>query len=458
MGSRAELEVGGVRFDSWKDGVDPFIMVLFSESEKRCTRYPVPPEAEEVLEEGEEWPFYQVQYVTTVQTLRKRLEFFGFTLDITKRAFDIAKQQEIKDIQRSIKNWSERASAQKSFDSILARYRRGLELVSSADFDSWIQGIQEAYRSPSDHYPDEIVTLADYFQPLRAFAHDRFPGSLDPRFRLRIEVEAVSAEEVLLDVSALVNDLEYPISFPWTEHAIDELPSYERQRCHIIVLTEGSTDKFYLESAFALFHPELAHYVSFLDFNGWNVPGGASFLESMVRSFVAAGIRDRIVAVFDNDTAGFASYQRLAQLILPPNIRVLRYPDIELAKSYPTVGPSGTVTMDVNGLAASIELYLGEDVLRDENGELIPVQWKSFDPSLKRYQGEILDKRGHWKRFSEKLAKVGDRPRSYEGTEWRDLLLVTNALRAAFTMADGEELISSVAEVSQVEEPDTEPS
>jgi hypothetical protein len=31
--------------------------------------------------------------------------------------------------------------------------------------------------------------------------------------------------------------------------------------------------------------------------------------------------------------------------------------------------------MNVNGLAGSIELYLGADVLTDAQGSLVPVQW-----------------------------------------------------------------------------------
>lgn len=451
MGSRAELHIGEVCFDSWKDGVDPTIMVLFTESEKRCTRYPVPPEAERVLDQGEEWPFYEVQYRSTIQTVRKRLEFFGFTIDVAKRAFEIARQEEIKDIQRSIKLWLDRADSSEAANSIIARYRRGLELVSSADFDSWVEAIRAVYRSPLNDYPNEIRTLVDYFQPaLRTTGFARFPGSIDPRFRLRLELDAATSDEVVLDISELVNDAEYySVSSPMTEYARDELPSFERERCHRIILTEGSTDQFYLETAFALFHPELTDYVSFLDFNGWNVPGGASFLESIVRSFVAAGIRDRIIAIFDNDTAGFASHERLTQLALPSNIRVLRYPNIDLAKSYPTLGPSGTVSMDVNGLAASIELYLGEDIIREDDGDLIPIQWKGFDASLKRYQGEITDKKGCWKRFSEKLKRVGDDGGIRDVNQWRDLLLVTNMLCSAFAAADGEELIRSVADQGQ---------
>jgi hypothetical protein len=56
--------------------------------------------------------------------------------------------------------------------------------------------------------------------------------------------------------------------------------------------------------------------------------------------------------------------------------------------------------MNINGSAAGIELYLGADVLCGENGALMPIQWKGFEASLGRYQGEIADKRGCLERFT----------------------------------------------------------
>ena len=74
----------------------------------------------------------------------------------------------------------------------------------------------------------------------------------------------------------------------------------------------------------------------------------------------------------------------------------------------------------------------------------IPVQWKSFEQSLNRFQGEIVDKKGCWKRFSEKLKQVSNgSPPDFTGPEWRDLLAVTDAIRSAFRVADGEDLIDS---------------
>jgi hypothetical protein len=222
------------------------------------------------------------------------------------------------------------------------------------------------------------------------------------------------------------------------------LSARERVVAHLVVLTEGSSDRFYLENAFRLFHPELSDYVSFMDFDGWNVPGGASFLENIVRSFAGAGIHDRILALFDNDTAGSSSINRLSGLHLPKNIRILRYPDVEVARNYPTLGPSGFVDMDVNGSAASVELYLGSDVIQTPDGSYIPVQWKGFDTVLRRYQGEILDKRGCRKRFAEKLSAASKSQFQPDATNWAELRAIVELIRTAFTPVDLNELIDTV--------------
>ena len=442
MGIRAGLTIGEVSFASWKDDINPFILVLFSEAEKQVVEQPRPVDAEDDPEEGEEGPFYSARYVTTVEALKARLEFFGFTLETTRRVFKIAIEQEIEETRKSIATYEGRDwSDQDAVKELTKRYRETLEIMVRSEFDEWIEALREAFRSPSWELPSELRTLADCFQPLNQFSYKRFPGSLDERFRLRLELEVASGTEVALDYSEFLNDGAYSPSDPITKFALDWLPAEARQFSHVIVLTEGSTDKFYLEAAMKLLRPELIQYVSFLDFDGWNVAGGASLLESMVRSFAAAGIRDRIVAIFDNDAAGSASQARLSQHALPGNIRVLRYPDIELARHYPTLGPSGSAAMDVNGSAASIELYLGEDVLRDDNGQLIPVQWKAFEPSVKRYQGEIVDKRGCHRRFAEKLDRLNRGTGERGGSAWRDLLVITDSILFAFASVDSDELI-----------------
>jgi hypothetical protein len=78
--------------------------------------------------------------------------------------------------------------------------------------------------------------------------------------------------------------------------------------------------------------------------------------------------------------------------------------------------------MDINGSAAGIEVYFGRDILCGENGTLIPIQWKGFEASLGRYQGEILDKRGCLERFSRKLQEL-----EHEHGSWNRLAGATLA-------------------------------
>lgn len=151
----------------------------------------------------------------------------------------------------------------------------------------------------------------------------------------------------------------------------------------------------------------------------------------MVKSFAAAGIENRVVALFDNDTAAHAAVTALDRVALPENIRILHLPPIQLARAYPTHGPAGIVTLDVNGLAGSIELYLGEDVLITDAG-LTPVQWKGFDEKLQSYQGELVEKHTVRIRFEEKLLRCQRNLEELANTDWSGLQQVFRHVFGAF--------------------------
>src|SRR5580698_3787068 len=124
MGIRAGLTIGEVSFASWKDDINPFILVLFSEAEKQVVEQPRPVDAEDDPEEGEEGPFYSARYVTTVEALKARLEFFGFTLETTRRVFKIAIEQEIEETRKSIATYEGRDwSDQDAVKELTKRYR-----------------------------------------------------------------------------------------------------------------------------------------------------------------------------------------------------------------------------------------------------------------------------------------------------------------------------------------------
>jgi hypothetical protein len=200
----------------------------------------------------------------------------------------------------------------------------------------------------------------------------------------------------------------------------------------IIVLTEGSTDSQVLQASLALLYPHLADYYSFMDL-AMRAPGGAGSLVHVIKSFSGAGIENRTIAIFDNDAAGHSATSVLCDVRLPQNIRVMHYPDIALATCYPTSGPNGMVTQDINGSACSIELYFGRDILTVA-GKLIPVQWKGFDERVKRYQGEIQIKDDLKGRFFQKVGTAKRVAVAPPPGEWDDMKTVLNMIFNAFVV------------------------
>ncbi len=429
-------------FEVWKDQVDDSIMILFCESEKRIQQMESDPDDEDLDDDDEPSALLRVEYATSIEVLKKRLDFLGFTLNTCRQMFDIAKTKEIRDRNR----WIEESSTKFGEETkkyVIDHYLKRIEILSEADADTWLLELRRALLAPPEPDPCELSELANSLRPggLPPFLNPRFPEAYDERFRLRFELEALQTGEAVLDISDLVEDGYCSPSDPISTWAREWVYTRDREALHLIVLTEGSSDKFVLESALRLLRPELAEYISFMDFAAFKVEGGASFLANMVRSFAGAGIRDRIVAIFDNDTAGCSAQSGLLKHNLPVNIKVLRYPDIDLARKYPTRGPSGHVTMDVNGSGASIELYLGRDVLTEPGGDLVPVQWKALDPSMKRYQGEVVGKRGCMDRFSEKLRRFGQSSEASDLSDWRDLGTIIDAICSAFEGTDRDFLL-----------------
>ena len=152
----------------------------------------------------------------------------------------------------------------------------------------------------------------------------------------------------------------------------------------------------------------------------------------MLKSFAAAGISNRVVAYFDNDSAAYEAVMGL-QVKLPGHYRILHYPDLEVARLYPTLGPQGNSKMDVNRLAGSIELYLGLDVLAAGDGGLLPIQWKGYMGKIKTYQGEVVDKGRVQRAFKEKVNAAKANPAVIIEQDWSSLELVLSKLVATLS-------------------------
>jgi hypothetical protein len=250
-------------------------------------------------------------------------------------------------------------------------------LWAELDGEGWIRRFREAPDDPSDSPPYAIGGRMWLLTELLRL--ERW----DERLALRACLLALPDEEVVLRLTELgaagyLGDND-PAGL--ASDALEATWASAAAHSPIVVLTEGSTDAEFLGTALAVIYPHLTDLVRFLDYQH-SPEGGVDALIRMVRAFAAAGIANPVVAVFDNDSAGRDALRRLNIAGFPNNIRALCLPDIALAADYPTLGPStvaspspSLVNANVNGRAASLELYLGRDVLSGPNESLRPVQW-----------------------------------------------------------------------------------
>ena len=359
----------------------------------------------------------------------------GFTLDATRAVF----QRGIAPRLERLRRWS----ADRSYGSIWAN---DIALLSELSFDRWLSTFADlktrgATKWTTDPKRLQYTKLTEPIEvgPMGAFLLGddgeypfRFP-LVDVRFFLRAVVEACGPDAVLCqDLEEVVAAGYYWYDEPVAENASAEVEEDFPMNARVLILTEGISDRRALERSLALLYPHLSDYFGFLDFEGAAIAGGAGPLVATVKAFAGAGIANRVIALFDNDTAAKAALRGLRRLDLPASIRVTQYPSLPLAEHYPTIGPSGTSVMNVNGLAGSLELYFGEDVLRRSDGHLTPVVWRNYDDAVASYHGEVADKVILQEKFAAKLNAAAADPTVLVDRDWSGIRLILAGLIGAF--------------------------
>ena len=265
---------------------------------------------------------------------------------------------------------------------------------------------------------------------------------LDIYVVLRLGIEILSENnELIYDITDIVMGGWVGLNDDLDEDDYNFFSSEYSRNKKIIVLTEGKSDALYLSKSLQLLYPHLFNCFSFIDFDGARVNGGAGSLANMVKSFSGAGIVNKIIAVFDNDTAAMAALKPLKKAKISANIKIITLPDIDVLNNYPTLGPSGMVLMNVNGLAGSIEMYFGRDALCDDQGKFIPIKWTSYESSLEQYQGEILEKDAVQKKFHQKLEMCTNDNSLIENFDWSGIKAILEVFFTVFHEDDGKRLL-----------------
>jgi hypothetical protein len=107
---------------------------------------------------------------------------------------------------------------------------------------------------------------------------------------------------------------------------------------------------------------------------------------------------------------------------------VMRLPDIELARAYPTAGPQGFHLVDVNGQAAGIELYLGRAAL-SVKGELRSVRRTGYNQSARAIKARLNPRLTSKAHSSNEVETFGNAPDAR--TAFPELASVWEAIFAA---------------------------
>lgn len=274
---------------------------------------------------------------------------------------------------------------------------------------------------------DEIGVSEEYHEYTKFILDDYYDNGLvsfveDIRSLMQIGCFIGNNEGLVeYDITELLDSEYYSKEFQFANDSKNLFRKDYIKNEKIIVSTEGKSDSRILKRAMEILYPEVYDYYSFLDFDEHNISGSVSALIDRVKSFSSAGIANRVVAITDNDAAAHDALRKLNREFIPDNIVVTTYPDIELAKNYPTIGPNGIEKMNINGMACSIELYLGNNILKNNNG-YIPIQWKGYMEGIKRYQGEIIEKDSIQKSFFAGINKENFKKSEYDWSGLKEIL------------------------------------
>jgi hypothetical protein len=452
MGSYATCYLGNFEIGSTKSDIDYGLMMLFRDSDKHFVDgegNPVPSMTDEEYEEylcslsddSSDESYISIVYRAPTAVVKDRLRVLGYSLETSKQVFEKLIEFEIESTERRLRS----LRAESRSEILVPHYEEELEALQQFSVDRWIESLRKiqeenlqrasSYASIERKHDDLVLNYMltqDWYG---------YPGP-DINIAIRLALEACSgAVELTYDVTDLVAGEYIKPNEKLVTSVGDASEDEHRYSSRIIVLTEGRTDAWILSEALNLIFPHVAEYYSFMEFEAVRFGGGAGNLANLLKAFAGAGVANRTIGLFDNDTAGLAAIDTLKQIDLPSHIRVLKLPDIDSLNSYPTLGPGGKGNLNVNGVAASIELYLGDDVLAD-GVEFTPIQWTGYDSKMGRYQGEVLAKEQIHARFKEKLRMGLANPSTLDAPTWDNLRTVFETLFCAFEDLDRQRSIA----------------
>jgi HEPN/Toprim N-terminal domain 1 len=452
MGSYAELYLGGNLIGSTKNDINEDFISIFRPEDKAVLKVPLNQPLPEVLEHYKDDEYVEeyddftiVYYDAPVNVIKDRLTTLGYTLNNSKEGLINWINGHISHYKKIVDEHNETNITTHTSTSYVEHCIQILSLLETLTSEIYIQCLSTIHENNLQY---SFSALED--EPYRnthiglVLNNDllEFPA-LDCRISIRLALEGINPNERLVyDLTDMIAGDLFDSDDDLTAIALHDSKLQYNSLAKTIILTEGRTDSWILNDSLQILYPHLANYYSFLEFDNSRVGGGVGNLSNIVKAFSAAGVANRVIALFDNDTAAHAAISNLNKVNLLPTIKVLTLPSIELLRNYPTIGPNGQQNMDVNGIAASIELYFGEEVLKLNEEELTPIQWTGYNSNLKKYQGEVLRKKELQDKFKNKLEKAKNKKDESVDDSWDDIRNIFTSIFHVFENEDKNTILS----------------
>ena len=366
MGVYYDIHLDSILVEGGKSFIPDSLLSMFQESDRQILtisemekKYPHLIDTD-TLDDDE--AFYYL-YVAKAETIKMRLDIAGINLALMKKSFETTfsfyREVVAESYARSLENYKN------IYGNRTSDYKIGRLDVGDYNFETWISYVKINFDRNNEILNLDVVEplgidsyCYEYFSETSGFPYDKY----DARYLIRIALDIYEGQEIILNYTdfvyqeAISKDTEL-ITDAKIQEAIS-IPLFEKA----IVLTEGTSDTYFLSNCLTLLYPEIKDEIHFVDFSETKAGGGASQIVAFIKIFAAAGIRNRIIALFDADSAAKDAIRVLNEITLPNNITVTVLPSQVEFKQWPTLGPQGDdVEVDINGTAVSLELFFPSD-------------------------------------------------------------------------------------------------
>lgn len=318
-------------------------------------------------------------YSRSLSQIKPRLNLLGYTLQGIKTMYENAYNEYYSCM-------GEYAEEVLTFDEYYRIFSKiDLAKVNTlTEDDDWDFG---EYVTECIFEDKEIQRLLNKYSSKRA---GEFYENLPPRLLVRVLCENPTAQDLPLQWYVLDH-----VEDGWATE--EELAPKLDDKDKILIVTEGKSDTFILQTAINTLAPAVSDFFCFIDMQE-NYPfTGTGNLYNFASGLTKIKIQNKTIIIFDNDEAGIFSYQKCKGKLEPiPNLKFYHLPDMDEFKKFLTVGPEGESYQNINGKAVSIECFLD---LNFNTDRLPKIRWTTCTDKNVQHQGSLMAKDEYTRTF-----------------------------------------------------------